>query len=81
MDLSKAFYSMTHNLLIKKIHAYGFSIDVVTFFYSYLKRLIAENKNIYCRMKDSYALNITNQTIESGNFAKMLGIEIHNTFF
>ena len=72
---------MTHNLLIKKIHAYGFSIDVVTFFYSYLKRLIAENKNIYCRMKDSYALNITNQTIESGNFAKMLGIEIHNTFF
>ena len=38
MDLSKSFDSIPHNLLIAKMHAYGFSIDAVTFFYSYLKR-------------------------------------------
>ena len=32
-----------------------------------------------CRMKDSYALNIHNQTINSGNCVKLLGIEIDNT--
>ena len=38
MDLSKLFDSIPHDLLIAKIDAYGFSIDAVTFFYSYLKR-------------------------------------------
>ena len=38
MNLSKAFESIPHCLLIAKIHAYGFSIDVVTFFYAYIKR-------------------------------------------
>ena len=38
MDLSKAFDSIPHDLLIAKMHVYGFSIDAVTFFYSYLKR-------------------------------------------
>ena len=37
MDLSKAFDSIPHDLLTAKIHAYGFSIDAVTFFYSYFK--------------------------------------------
>ena len=38
MDLSKAFDSIPHDLLIAKMYAYGFSIDAVTFFYSYLER-------------------------------------------
>ena len=38
MALSKAFDSIRHDLLIAKMYAYGFSIDAVTFFYSYLKR-------------------------------------------
>lgn len=38
MDLSKAFDCISHDLLIAKIHAYNFSIDTLTFFYSYLKR-------------------------------------------
>ena len=38
MDLSKAFDCIPHNLLIAKLHAYGFSLKTVTFIYSYLKR-------------------------------------------
>jgi len=38
MDLSKAFDCIPHDLLIAKMHAYGFSHNSLTFFYSYLKR-------------------------------------------
>ena len=38
MEFSNVFDSIPHDLLIAKMHAYGFSIDAVTFFYSYLKR-------------------------------------------
>ena len=38
MNLSKAFDSIPHDLSIPKMQVYGFSVDVVTFFYSYLKR-------------------------------------------
>ena len=38
MDLSKAFDCIPHDLLIAKLHAYGFSQKRVTFIYSYLKR-------------------------------------------
>ena len=38
MGFLKAFDSISHYLLIAKLRAYGFSIDPITFFYSYLKR-------------------------------------------
>ena len=38
MDLSKPFNCIPHNLLIAKLHAYGLSMDAVTFIYSYMKR-------------------------------------------
>ena len=38
MDLSKAFDSITHDLIIAKMHAYGFSIVTVKFLYSFLQR-------------------------------------------
>ena len=38
MDLSKTFDCIPHDLLIVKMHAYGFSSESLTFFYSYLKR-------------------------------------------
>ena len=38
MDLPKAFDCIPHDLLIAKLHAYGFSEKTVAFIYSYLKR-------------------------------------------
>ena len=38
MDLSKAFDCIPHDLLIAKMHAYGFDFRSLIYFYSYLKR-------------------------------------------
>ena len=49
MDLSKTFDCIPHDLLIAKLHAYGFSEKTVTFIYSYLKRRKqnVNNENFY----------------------------------
>ena len=38
MDLSKTFDYIAHDLLVAKLHAYGFPMDAVTFIYSCMKR-------------------------------------------
>ena len=38
MDLSQAFDSITHDILMAKMHAYGFSKNSLVFLYSYFKR-------------------------------------------
>ena len=37
MDLYKSFNCIPHDLLVAKPHAYGLSMDAVTFIYSYMK--------------------------------------------
>ena len=37
MDFSKTFDCIPHDLLIAKLHAYGYCLKTVTFIYSYLK--------------------------------------------
>ena len=36
--MSKAFGCIPHDLLVAKCHAYGLSMDTITFIYSYMKR-------------------------------------------
>ena len=36
MDLSKAFYTINYDLMVAKLHAYGFSNDSLNLFNSYL---------------------------------------------
>ena len=38
MDLSKAFDCIPNDLIVAKLHAYGLSMDAITFTYSYMKR-------------------------------------------
>ena len=37
MDLPKAFDCISHDLLIAKLHAYGYSFETLTFLNSYLR--------------------------------------------
>ena len=52
-DLSKAFDCMDHELLITKLHAYGFDTDALKFLYSYLKDKKQRTKINY--LNSSYA--------------------------
>ena len=40
-----AFDTINHDLLVAKLHAYGFSNDGLKLLYSYLKKSMVENKN------------------------------------
>ena len=63
MDLSKAFDSIPHDLLIAKMHTYSLSINAVTFFYSYLKRCTFKNifiNDLYLWISKTDLLNFAN---------------------
>ena len=50
MDLSKAFECILHELLIAKIHVYGFDLNWPTFFYSDL-----ENRKQNVKINNTYS--------------------------
>ena len=79
MDLSKAFDSVLHDLLMSKTYASEFSINDVTFFYSCLKR---QNQNVriiaYFKYFYLVLLSSTFQVLSSSTF--ILSIFISSTF-
>ena len=51
MDLSKAFDTLNHDLLMAKVEAYGFSVNSLSYIHSYLnKRLQKTNVNNNCSL-------------------------------
>ena len=44
MDLTKAFDTINHELLIAKLHAYGFDMDALEIIWSYLKNRLQRTK-------------------------------------
>ena len=50
MDLSKAFDCLQHDLVIAKLHAYGFEIQALKLIYSYLS-----NRFQSVKVKDTYS--------------------------
>ena len=52
MDLAKTFDCLQHDLIIAKLHAYGFEIQALKLIYSYLS-----NRFQSVKVKDSYGLH------------------------
>ena len=73
MDLSEVFDSIRHELLIAKVHAYGFDLNSLTFFYSYLK-------NCKQNVKINNICNIFQILLSSVSQGSILGSILFNTF-
>ena len=73
MDLLKAFDCIPLDLLIAKLHAYGFSENNLTFFYSYLKW---RNENV--KINNTYSL--FKELISGSAAGSILGPFLFNIF-
>ena len=73
MDLSKAFDSLPHDLLIAKLHAYGFSNETLMILVSYLTGLKQ-------RVKNNNMFNFFKQIISGVSQGSILGPILFNIF-
>ena len=69
MDLSKAFDTINHELLIAKLHAYGFSNDVLEVLLSYLQDRVLHGSVFGPILFNIYTNNI---------FFELKGVDICN---
>ena len=79
MDLSKAFDTINHHLLIAKLHAYGFSKDALEIIYDYLSNRWQRTK-INTSFSD-WSNFLTGMPQGSVNALKYLNIYINDLFF
>ena len=52
MDLSKAFDTINHQLLLAKLHAYGFRKQALTIVYSYLSNRKKDKNRFFSSLMD-----------------------------
>ena len=74
MDLSKAFDCLQHDLIIAKLHAYGFDMQALKLIYSYLSNRIQSVK-----VKDAY--RSTNTVLLGVPQGSPLGVILFNIHF
>ena len=74
MDLSKAFDCLQHDLIIAKLHAYGFEMQALKLIYSYLS-----NRFQSVRVKDTY--NSANKVKSGVPQGSLLGVILFNIQF
>ena len=73
VDLSKAFDTLNHGLLIAKLSAYGFEHDALKFIYSYLT-------NRWHRTKVNSAFNSWEELIQGVPQGSVLGALLFNIY-
>ena len=74
MDLSKAFDCLQHDLIITKLHAYGFEMQALKLIYSYLS-----NRFQSVGVKDTYSF--TNKVKSGVPQGSLLGVILFNIQF
>ena len=71
MNLSKAFYTLNHDLLIAKLEGYGFSENFLNYIQSYLRNRLRRTNvnNNFSQWKDIFA-GAPQESVLNNNFSQ-----------